>query len=284
MQSRYPVKVSVIMGIYRQEDMNQLKQAVFSILNQSMKELEFIIYQDGIEKETETVLKIIAENDSRVVLLGEKENHGLAYALNCCMEKVRGEYIARMDADDIAKHDRLRIQLDFMEEHPEYAFTGCNAELIDEHGIWGKRRMPEEPEKKDYLPYSPYIHPTVMFRKKVLIECGGYHYSKATLRCEDYDLFMRLYISGKKGYNIQQNLFQYREDRSGYRKRKYRYRVDECHLRYHGFKKMGIYGIKGILYTLKPLLVGLVPIFFVERGKQLRCRLEALNENEAEVI
>lgn len=284
MKSSNSVKVSVIMGVYCQKNQEQLLAAVSSILNQTMNQLEFIIYQDGYEEETRATLKSMSERDNRIVLMGEKENHGLAYALNRCIEAAKGEYIARMDADDISLPERLETQLVFLEKHPQYAFCGSNAELIDEQGIWGKRKMAEEPEKKDYLPFSPYIHPTVMFRRSALEKSNGYRYAKVTMRCEDYDLFMRLYILGEKGYNIQQCLLQYREDRNSYQKRKYRYRIDEFCLRFRGFKKMGLWNAKGLVYTVKPLIVGMIPSVFLEKRKQRQERWEPVNEKEPKVI
>lgn len=279
-----PVRVSVIMGIHGQKNMEQLRRAVGSIVNQTLKELELIIYQDGYEDGVKEELEVLAGADARIILMGEEENHGLAYALNQCIRAAGGEYIARMDADDISKPERLECQAAFMEQHPEYAFCGCNAELIDENGVWGRRSMPEYPDKEDYLPYSPYIHPTVLFRKSVLDRCNGYRYDKSTLRCEDYDLFMRLYLLGEQGYNMQQCLFAYREDRSGYHKRRYRFRITEARLRFHGFRRMGLWGTKGLLYTIKPLLVGLIPAFVLERVKQRQYRRTMINENEPKAI
>ena len=96
-------------------------------------------------------------------------------------------------------------------------------------------RMPEVPISEDFLKYSPYIHPSVMFCKKELQQ-NGYRVSKLTRRCEDYELFMRLHSQGFKGYNLQENLFLYREEKESYKKRKIRFRVYEMMIRYQGFK------------------------------------------------
>ena len=74
--------------------------------------------------------------------------------------------------------------------------------------------MPELPSDKDYLPFSPFIHPTVMYRRKLFEKNEGYHVSPETLRCEDYEIFMRLHQLGYQGYNIQQYLFAYRRQNS----------------------------------------------------------------------
>ncbi len=100
-----------------------------------------------------------------------------------------------------------------METHPEYMWCGSNCKLMDDDGIWGEGVRPENPGTEDYLKYSPYIHPTVMYRASLFKKVAGYAESKKTLRCEDYELFMRLFGLGYKGYNIQKVLLNYRVDR-----------------------------------------------------------------------
>ncbi len=258
------VPISVIMGVYNQMNEEVLSQAVDSILNQSFRDFEFIIYDDGSRPEAVRLLKKIAGKDSRILLIGQQVNHGLAYSLNACVKQASGRYIARMDADDISAPDRLKEEYDFLESHPEYSWCGCNAGLIDENGIWGERQMPETPTEKDYLKYSPYIHPTVMFRDSVFKETTGYAVSKETMLCEDYEFFMRLQRIGKKGYNIQKNLFSYREDKSSYQRRNLQRRINEARVRYDNFRKMGILFPTGWVYVLRPIFASMIP------GKMLK--------------
>ena len=102
-------RVSVIMGVYRPESFDELKKAIHSILEQSMTELEFLIYLDGENKEAEKIIHEFMDVDGRIRLLGNKENRGLAYSLNECVRFTKGEYIARMDADDISQKNRLKM-------------------------------------------------------------------------------------------------------------------------------------------------------------------------------
>lgn len=252
-------QISVIMGVYNQWNRESLRRAVFSILDQTFEELEFIIYDDGSCPETAVYIQELKELDPRIVLIGKEENHGLAFSLNACIDRARGKYIARMDADDIADAERLQVQYRFMELHPEYAWCGCNARLFDENGVWGCREMPERPKDKDYLKYSPYIHPTVMYRREIFEKDEGYRAGEETLRCEDYEIFMRLCRHGFRGYNIQQFLFSYREDKESFRKRKMKYRVNEVRLRYRNFKAMKILFPAGWLFVLRPVAGGLLP-------------------------
>ena len=256
-QSAYP-EVSVIMSVYNQMNFTQLRESVNSILFQSFSNFEFIIYSDGSNEDVNNQLKFIAEHDNRIRLLSSSENNGLAYSLNTCIRSAKGRYIARMDADDISEHNRLFLQVQYLREHPEVAFVGCNAKLIDDKGVWGVRRMKEVPERKDYLRFSPFIHPTIMIRRSVL-EYNCYNESKKHWRCEDYELFIRLFQLGYKGCNLQKELFLYRENSEAYKKRKWKYRVQEYQLRKANFHQFDIpFFIRG-LYIIRPLVGGLVP-------------------------
>lgn len=274
MKEREP-QISVIMGVYNQWNRESLRCAVFSILDQTLAELEFIIYDDGSQPEAAAYIRELKELDPRILLIGREENHGLAFSLNACIDHARGRYIARMDADDIADAERLQVQYSFMESHPEYAWCGCNARLFDENGVWGCRMMPEIPEDRDYLKYSPYIHPTVMYRREIFEKDGGYRPGEETMRCEDYEIFMRLRRHGFRGYNIQQFLFSYREDKESFRKRKMKYRINEAKLRYRNFKAMKLLLPVGWLYVLRPVAGGLLPAEAVARLKRAEARLRA---------
>lgn len=270
---REGVLVTVIMGVYNQHNKEQLEQAVKSIENQTMTDWELIICDDGSEGQAAENLRFYENRDPRIRVIRHETNRGLAATLNTCIAQARGVYIARMDADDISRAERLKRQADFLEAHPEYDFVGCNADLIDENGIWGKRYMPEKPEKKDFLPYSPFIHPAVMVRKEVYVKSGGYYVSRETWRCEDYELFMRLYAMGYRGYNLQERLFCYREDRTNYSRRKFRYRLDEAKIRRRNFKNLGFAGAVSFWYTVRPVAAGLLPVealMFLKRRIVLR--------------
>lgn len=252
-------KVSVIMSVYNPKPFSQLETAARSILEQSERDWELLIYDDGSSEEWKERIKSLEMLDSRIRCLEGKENRGIAYGLNQCIQEAEGEYIARMDGDDISLPDRLKEQADFLDEHKEYEFVGCSAFLIGEDGVWGVREMPEIPKKESFLSSSPYIHPSVMFRKSVFEKHGYYHVSDETKRCEDYELFMRLHIFGCRGYNLQKKLFCYREDKGSYRKRRLCYRIDEIRLRRLGFAALGLNGAKAWMYRYKPLAVWMIP-------------------------
>ena len=251
--------VSVIMGVYNEANEQVLKDAVQSILNQSYDKFEFIIWDDGSHGEAASIVKSLEKMDDRIVVMRREENKGLAFSLNECILHARGKYIARMDADDISLRHRLEKQVDFLEEHPEYGWCGCNTELFDENGVWGARPYPEVPKMTDYYKFSPYAHPSVVFRAEIFDEGRGYLATAETLRCEDYEIFMHLMQRGLQGYNLQENLFRYRENKESYKKRKTKYRINEAKTRYRNFKAMGKLFPIGWIYVMRPIVACLVP-------------------------
>ncbi len=275
----YEKKISVIMGVYNQLSEKQLHDAVRSIVTQTEGDIEFIIYNDGSSEQASEYIKKLADIDSRIVITGSRENNGLAFSLNTCIKLAKGKYIARMDADDISYRERFHEQVQFLDTHPEYQWCGCNAELFDDSGVWGERKMPELPSKKDFLKYSPYIHPSVMYRAELFKEAGVYSVSQETLRCEDYEMFMRFYELGYRGYNIQTNLFGYREDRASFNKRKLRFRINEMKIRYRNFKKMNMLWPTGWMYVIRPVVGIFVPNQLIYRIKRRKDEKHQYNKN-----
>lgn len=284
MDEKRAPKISVIMSIYNQWNSEYLDQAVMSILNQTFRDFEFIIYDDGSDHAVCSQLEKYEQLDSRITLIRSSENCGLAYSLNTCINVARGKYLARMDDDDISDSERLAVQYEYMENHPEIAYVGCNARLIDSGGVWGHRVMPEFPMKYSFLRYSPFIHPSVMIRRSIFDTQEAYRFSKDTWRCEDYELFMRLMRLGYRGANIQQELFCYREDANSYRKRKLKYRVDEMKLRYRNFKELGLLYPIGWLYVVRPLAAAMVPSKLIYMAKKLYHRQPCVMENSDEEV
>ena len=251
-------QVTVAMGVFNPDE-DRFLQAVNSIIGQSFQNWELLLYDDGSEAAAAGIIRRAAELDHRIRCIRGQHNHGLAHALNECIRRAAGAYIARMDDDDIARRDRLEKQVSFLETHMQYHWVGSNAERTDGQGVWGLQKMPEIPQKEDFLFNSPYIHPTVMFRKRELIHSGGYSESPQHLHGEDYELFIRLHADGFQGYNLQEPLLQYWEDYEAHRKRTYCRRIREMKLRYHGFRRLGVLNRNTFCYVLKPLAVGAVP-------------------------
>lgn len=256
------VKVSVIMGVYNGEA--TLNEAIQSIVNQTLKNWELIICNDCSTDSTEKLIKEWMKREPRILYLENSENMRLAASLNRCIKAASGSYIARMDDDDISYPFRLQMEADFLDSHQEYSFVSGQIDGFDgKHLIKNYWHRKEKPQKEDFLSGSQFVHPAVMFRRKCLEEMHGYRTGRSTRRMEDYDLFMRLYAAGHKGYNIQKALMRYRIDTG---KDKYRYRIDEARVRWNGFRELGLMP-RGLPYVFRPLLVGLIPKKLLMRAK-----------------
>lgn len=284
--------VSVIMSVYNQRDAFGLEASINSILKQSFEDVELLIWDDGSDSEANMLLERalgwnrelgLSNRDKRISYFHkDTTNNGLAHALNQLISHCRGKYIARMDADDVSDVNRLKEQYEFLESHPEYDWCGTNAVLFDEKGEYGQRVLPEVPKAKDYLRFSPFIHPSVMFRSSLFETEEAYSEDNKILRCEDLELFARLHLHGHRGYNLQNDLFYYREDRKGYKRRSVRARWSETTLRWNCYKKMGIPIPLVILCGLRPMIGGLIPNGLIYAWKRLEGKREKKrNENTA---
>lgn len=248
--------VSVIMGTYNPV-FEHLERAIKSIISQSYSNWEMWLCDDGSDNKIQLQIKEFIKIDERIHYIRNEVNNGLAYSLNRCLKCSNGEFVARMDDDDYSIEDRLEKQVNFLMNNNEYSWVGSLAYLFDENGIWGEGNRIEIPDKKDYLKYSPYIHPSVMFRKNVFDIAGMYCTKKTTLRCEDYELFMRFTALGFRGYNIQEKLFWYRESALKLN-RKWKYCINEMIIRIQGFYRLKIGVGLAFIYVFKPIIVCLM--------------------------
>ena len=257
------VETSVIMATYK-ESIECLKQSIESIINQTYNDFEFIIILDNPDnKEHIAFINDYVCKDERIKFYINDKNMGLTNTLNRGLKLAEGKYICRMDADDISYPERLMKQKKFLDKYQEYSWVGCNIDVFDQNGVWGERKMPEFPIEQDYLRFSPYAHPTVMYRASIFDTNEGYVASKETLRCEDYEIFMRLRRAGLKGANIQDKLLAYRENKDSYKKRSFRHRWNEAKCRYRNFKALGILFPKGWIYVLRPIAACVIPYWLL---------------------
>jgi glycosyltransferase involved in cell wall biosynthesis len=182
--------VSVVMSVFNGEQF--LAEAVDSILNQSFRDFEFIVINDGSTDSSGAILDSYQKKDSRLRVY-QQENRGLVESLNRGCSLAQGQYVARMDADDISLRDRLSWQVSWMGKHPEVGVVGGAVQII---GTKGKpkttyRHPTANHEIRSKLPkFSPIWHPTAFMRTDVFISTGGY---RALFRdAEDYDLWFRI--------------------------------------------------------------------------------------------
>lgn len=250
-------KVSVIMGIYNCQD--TLEDAVACIQNQTYPHWELILCDDGSTDKTYSIAQRLAQlHPGKIVLLRNDCNCGLNHTLNRCLSVASGDYIARMDADDLCSPDRFAAEVAVLAAEPGISIVSTAMEFFDETGIWGQIRHPEYPKPRDFLIGSPFCHAPCMVRKEAFDAVGGYSESPWLLRVEDYHLWMKMYKAGFVGKNLPEPLYQMRDDRNAYSRRKFRYRINEAYVRL-----LIVWELKlpctGVVYALRPILVGLLP-------------------------
>ena len=264
------VSVSVVMGVrYRREDTMLLKRAIDSILSQNLDDFEFIICERESTSDAKKLLSDYAESDKRVILIDGNECNSFAEQLNKCLSVANGRFIARMDDDDYSFPMRFQAQVEFLESHHEYAFVGCQCLLECDGKVVGKTSFPKEPESKDFLFSQPYIHPALMFLREAIDAAGGYSLLPRCVRCEDYDLLLRLYELGFKGINLQEPYFQYTFPHNFITSRSLRDRLNETKTRFVRFKALGLMP-KAFIYAIKPLIVALIPPKMLAKLKSRR--------------
>lgn len=205
--------ISVIMSTYR-EPLRYIKQSTDSILNQSCRDLEFVIIVDDPDNnELIAYLKSLAAQDHRITVSINEKNCGLTESLNRAKRLARGDYIARMDADDISEADRLETQLNYLLEQ-DYDLVGCNVRDMDENGELLSGHVTSLPTKdraiKEYLKTnSAILHPT-WFAKREIYDLFDYIDFPA---CEDYEFLVRIALAGKKIGNVREPKLRYRINR-----------------------------------------------------------------------
>jgi hypothetical protein len=195
------------MSVYNGERF--LSEAIQSVLNQSFSDFEFIIINDGSTDGTLSILE--SHDDARIVLVSNQANIGLSSSLNKGLALAQGEYVARMDADDVALPHRFEKQVAFLDAHPEVGILGSPCQLINIHGReQGLYRAPPSDLEIRWrsLIANPFWHPTVMIRGHILAE-NGLNYDQALQTSQDYDLWIRM-LNHTRGANLGEPLIQYR--------------------------------------------------------------------------
>jgi len=180
-------KVSVLLPVYQGE--KYLPEAIESILNQTVTDFEFIIIDDASTDRSAEIIRSYI--DQRIRFLRNDSNLGLIGTLNRGLQEARGEYIARMDQDDISLPSRLEKQVAFMDSRAELAASGTWARDIDANGEpCGLRHVPFGKRMKyDFWRPSPLIHPTSIIR---VAHLGAFRYDQQARYVEDFDLWLRL--------------------------------------------------------------------------------------------
>ena len=262
--------ISVIVPVYNAE--NTLERCVNSIIKQTYTNWQFIIGDDGSTDDSYNIAKQYeVEYPDKFIILKNNINKGLNYTLNKCLKYATGEYIARMDGDDISVEYRLEKQVSILDNEKDISFVSSEMVLFDEEGEWGKSKVIERPVNKDFIHGTPFCHAPAMIRKEVYDIVNGYTEHKKLIRVEDYHLWFKIYSLGYKGYNIQEPLYKMRDDRNAIDRRKFKFRINESYVKYIGFKMLKIEK-KYYIYILRPILVGCLPRGIYKYAHKLKLR------------
>ncbi len=185
-----------------------LNEAIESILAQTHSDFELVIVDDCSNAETQATLSNWASKDSRIRVIRNEQNLGIAAGLNRGLAACQHPLVARMDADDIAHPTRLEKQVLFLMDHPNVDILGSNIVVFGH--LNGPKAYPEHDEtiKKDLLLASQLSHPAVLYKRDKILAIGGY--STDTLYAEDYDLWAKAALKGLTLYNLQEALLNYR--------------------------------------------------------------------------
>lgn len=269
-------KISVIMGIYNCA--KTLPEAIDSILMQTYDNWELIMCDDGSTDETYKIAKKYKEMcGDKIILIQNEKNMGLNYTLNCCLSKATGEYIARMDGDDISLPTRFEKEIEFLENNKNYAIVSTPMIFFDQDGDWGYSTQIPNPQKKDFIKHSPvHCHAPCMIRRKAYLDVGGYTIDKRMLRFEDVNLWYKLYSKGYIGHNLNEPLYKMRDDKNAYNRRSLKSRMNGVYVTYIGFK---LFKFPWYMYSyifidfIKHFIKGILPkkiYIIIHKNKQNR--------------
>ena len=269
------MKVSMIMSAYNCEPF--LKKALDSIIKQSFEDFELIIFDDASTDSTKKIIQNFAAKDARFITVYNDINKGLTVNLNKAISLAKGEYIARMDADDIALPTRIEKQVTFLDDHQKIDLVGSAAFDINEYGE--EIQLRKSPEWHDdiiaLLPKAnPMTHSTVMFRKKSFATIG--YYNEAYRTTQDYEMWFRAAGNGLKFHNLQEILLKYRMDNNYHKRKSLKYRLYDCKLRLQGFKHINLPFYR-YYYALIPIILALLPHKLYDSIKKLDPRVNEIH-------
>ncbi len=204
--------VSVIMSVYDGDNIDYLREAIESILHQSYKEIEFVIVMDGIKKkDLRKVIYHYKETNNNIVVVELSENKGLAYALNIGIKHAKGQYLVRMDADDISHPNRVEKLVNWMNTNPIIDIAGSFIEEFDTD--FKSRKIVKYPlnhsEMKNlFAKRNPLAHSSVIFRRSFFIKAG--FYPNFSLLNEDTLLWLSGFKNGCVFSNVPEVLISVR--------------------------------------------------------------------------
>ena len=207
-------RLSVLMPCYNAAD--TVEEALESLANQTLSDFELVVVDDGSTDATLQILQKWARRESRMCLI-KTEHKGIIQALNIGLEACRARYVARMDSDDRSCSQRLEKQVNYLDEHPEISVVSCQVAGFPADQVragfriyldWLNNLVLDADIRREIFIESPLPHPSVLFRRQLIIESGAYQEHGWA---EDYDLWLRLCLKGLHFARLPEILLEWRE-------------------------------------------------------------------------
>ncbi len=246
--------VSVIIACYNAEQ--YIDQCMSALVEQTYSNIEIIVCDDASKDGSLEKLNQWARKDSRIKVLHNDTNLFAAATRNKCFKEAQGDYFCIQDVDDVSMPNRIEVLINEINSEDVNFVSSAAFIFYDDpnvsHGIMKMRN--KYPTKNDFLWGISFIHPASIFNRQCIETVGGYRVSPETRRCQDYDLFMRLYAHGYKGKNINEILYRYRLDTDNYKRRTFEARLGEVKIRKKGYRELGIMMPWGWICAYKPIL------------------------------
>lgn len=211
-KSMKKIKFSVLMSVYKNDKSEDVKDAIDSLLNQTLLPNQIVILEDGkVSKKLDDLLENYSKKHKIIEIYKRKQNLGLGLTLNEGLNYCKYDYVARMDADDYSYPNRFEEEIRYLESHPDIDVVGCNIDEYDENlsKKLAVRVVPEFDKKiKKYMKKRNGVnHVTVIYKKQSVLNAGSY---EDCLYFEDYYLWCKMIKNGCKFYNIQESLMKIR--------------------------------------------------------------------------
>lgn len=246
------------MAVYNCE--NTVAESIDSIVAQTYTNWEFVICDDCSTDGTLAIVKGYQEKyPDKFIVIQNDVNSKLAFSLNHCLEYADGEYVARMDGDDLSEPTRFEKQIAFLKEHSDIQLVSTAMQRFSEEGKGMVDRKPPYPDKYTLRHDVPFNHATIMTYKSMYDALGGYTVAKRTERGQDYDLWFRFFAAGYKGANMEEPLYWVREDINAIKRRTFKVRWSIFQTTRFGYKLLGFPKWWIVMEALKVLFKSLVP-------------------------
>lgn len=240
-------RVTIIMGAYNCE--STLNSAIDSILEQTYQDWFFIICDDGSSDSTIEILEEYSNQyPNKFLILRNESNLGLNKTLNRCLQLVDSEFVARQDGDDVSLPDRFEKEVSFWThilstDLLQVVWFSLMKMEIGENG-----RILKFQKRKIFEKYSLFLSCAMYDQDIGIFDVNGYSEDKKYLRCEDMNLWYKLYSKGYKGFNFQFPLYKMRDDRAAYQRRTVQNRLNIIRTDWDGMKMMGCHWYEYVFF------------------------------------